>query len=145
MPTGQVVVFQSRNRDACHFRRHRRRTSLSSPSSFNLAIEMLVISGACRHPESCQPHPGFNLAIEMLVISGRRHVMRRKRASLVSISQSRCLSFQVPFVIARQEKCLPCFNLAIEMLVISGRNAGIKCEQRALFQSRNRDACHFRQ
>ena len=39
----------------------------------------------------------------------------------------------------------PCFNLAIEMLVISGKvrlivRHGLPAE----FQSRNRDACHFR-
>ena len=63
----------------------------------------------------------FNLAIEMLVISGYPECHRyENRADNVSISQSRCLSFQ--------ERC--CRVAHIQMA--------------HLFQSRNRDACHFR-
>ena len=63
--------------------------------------------------------PCFNLAIEMLVISG-----------------------QWTEVILDG---LACFNLAIEMLVISGQLMLARCTGDAvLFQSRNRDACHFR-
>ena len=62
---------------------------------FNLAIEMLVISGIKISGDTQTAGAGFNLAIEMLVISGyalgARH---RRRHTLVSISQSRCLSFQ---------------------------------------------------
>ena len=36
------------------------------------------------------------------------------------------------------------FNLAIEMLFISGSNAGVSHDTGLLFQSRNRDAFHFR-
>ena len=63
--------FQSRNRDACHFRR--------------------------KQPEAYQMHvpTGFNLAIEMLVISGDgHHVFLAGEHMIVSISQSRFLSFQ---------------------------------------------------
>ena len=62
----------------------------------------------------------FNLVIEMLVISGSRHA---------SSSKSEPLGF----------------NLVIEMLVISG-NSIPNCPKNAstAFQSRNRDACHFR-
>ena len=160
-------MFQSRNRDACHFRSASCWRSTSSMSvsisqsrclsfqegrdkvratnrtSFNLAIEMLVISGpggmSCILSEY-----GFNLAIEMLVISGRKRKVRRDAESIVSISQSRCLSFQghrrmrhrrrIMHVSISQSRCLSFqvggrvwhgtllsrFNLAIEMLVISG-------------------------
>ena len=38
-------MFQSRNRDACHFRLERFRLTQRILTRFNLAIEMLVISG----------------------------------------------------------------------------------------------------
>ena len=114
-------TFQSRNRDACHFRP---------------AVDVLIV-----------------------------------RIKSVSISQSRCLSFQVPDVLLRGESpalvefqsrnrdaChfridkvdhinvnICCFNLAIEMLVISGSaTAFTRRDADSMFQSRNRDACHFR-
>ena len=160
---------------------------------FNLAIEMLVISGEPRriafgkscgvsisqsrclsfqvgdpygeaHPRSvsisqsrCLSFQGnlrillasplirFNLAIEMLVISGRRNPLRHLGCPEVSISQSRCLSFQ-----ALAGAFCPAlsgfrFNLAIEMLVISGFVTALTTSSPSVaFQSRNRDACHFR-
>ena len=85
---------------------------------FNLAIEMLVISGP-RCELRVRRSRSFNLAIEMLVISGsRRRVVEATATHRVSISQSRCLSFQV--------KRLNEWGAA------------------NWFQSRNRDACHFR-
>ena len=91
--------FQSRNRDACHFR---------SIGGCNTGLRYF----------------GFNLAIEMLVISGRVRVACKWNAFWVSISQSRCLSFQV----RRRRRCRHTphnrFNLAIEMLVISGTDYG---------------------
>ena len=136
-------VFQSRNRDACHFR------GLSTDDNGLLFC--------------------FNLAIEMLVISGEHIRFRPVDAAIgVSISQSRCLSFQDG---GRRTapRLLESFNLAIEMLVISGQPSLARSEppygfnlaiemlvisgaryppQNAyrylLFQSRNRDACHFR-
>ena len=136
-------VFQSRNRDAFHFRR--------------ITSCLLV------------PTSGFNLAIEMLVISGARVGGAREAVLDVSISQSRCLSFQGKDMLMMQ-RALFRFNLAIEMLVISGRikqllqpiryqrfNLAIEMlvisgkelpvrlgSLFGLFQSRNRDACHFR-
>ena len=40
-----ICMFQSRNRDACHFRAAVENWPLVQYSRFNLAIEMLVISG----------------------------------------------------------------------------------------------------
>ena len=85
---------------------------------FNLAIEMLIISGS-KDSLLYLLSNGFNLAIEMLVISGHRLFARGGRQGVVSISQSRCLSFQVG-----RQSCLPLLS--------------------DMFQSRNRDACHFR-
>ena len=85
--------FQSRNRDACHFR-----------SRTLLIFRLWTVR--------------FNLAIEMLVISGSRELLDSFKFRKVSISQSRCLSFQV----------------------MSGKLAN----RTLMFQSRNRDACHFR-
>ena len=136
---------------------------------FNLAIEMLVISGLVlsRARRVCGAFR-FNLAIEMLVISGLTFASKCGIIYLVSISQSRCLSFQGTKP-TTQLSLLSCFNLAIEMLVISGSRDSPKSVywtmvsisqsrclsfqvkrflrediELELFQSRNRDACHFR-
>ena len=67
--------------------------SITEPAPcFNLAIEMLVISGLPMLRQHLRPE-GFNLAIEMLVISGRWENWVVTEID-VSISQSRCLSFQ---------------------------------------------------
>ena len=88
--------------------------------SFNLAIEMLVISGQHWHRYQFGQCLGFNLAIEMLVISGPV----RKALVISHVSG---------------------FNLAIEMLVISGIYRVYVSDTLPIkFQSRNRDACHFR-
>ena len=65
--------------------------------------------------------PSFNLAIEMLFISGA-----------------------IPFVLVCADA--PSFNLAIEMLFISGSGGvgGTDVLDFIKFQSRNRDAFHFR-
>ena len=114
-------AFQSRNRDAYHFRARAERADPSQAADrFNLAIEMLIISGVTL-PFLLRPtYQSFNLAIEMLIISGYRETHGHLKKRLVSISQSRCLSFQdrcrTPAILARVSR----------------------------FQSRNRDAYHFR-
>ena len=55
----------------------------------------------------------------MLVISGNNSVAPMPRMK-VSISQSRCLSFQVEELARADDIPILSFNLAIEMLVISG-------------------------
>ena len=91
----------------------------STSLSFNLAIEMLVISGRTSSSFIASFRESFNLAIEMLVISGRL-LFNACQAFVVSISQSRCLSFQVNTMLLALAKSTQRFNLAIEMLVISG-------------------------
>ena len=105
---------------------------------------MLVISGIQPGVPAYQQVLRFNLAIEMLVISGAERELSRLAEQIVSISQSRCLSFQessalyasrwTRSVSISQSRCLSfqvqdrgmgtvCparFNLAIEMLIISG-------------------------
>ena len=94
-PNAGPKMFQSRNRDAFHFRATRRSVLMSlSLSSFNLAIEMLFISGWRRTERFTTFYSRFNLAIEMLFISG--WIWRGCGLPLM------------------------CFNLAIEMLFISG-------------------------
>ena len=92
-------------------------TRLTISSSFNLAIEMLVISGSGCVVARETGALGFNLAIEMLVISG----------------------------------CYPCLTGLCVLFQSRNRDAchfrfwGNGARLRALsFQSRNRDACHFR-
>ena len=85
---------------------------------FNLAIEMLIISGTTEPSVTKSKGTGFNLAIEMLIISGRNRRMSRRKSV--------------------------CFNLAIEMLIISGIQPSSSTFTSFTFQSRNRDAYHFR-
>ena len=136
---------------------------------FNLAIEMLFISGRMIPSRRIPRQNCFNLAIEMLFISGWVVSVRRLSPSLfqsrnrdafhfrnygfycercdtliVSISQSRCFSFQGPISSSIAVLLYSSFNLAIEMLFISGAGVyyrGVCCAE---FQSRNRDAFHFR-
>ena len=116
-----AVWFQSRNRDACHFRHHKASTAI---------VKSAVSISQSRCLSFQDVHSKGDNAIGI---------------SSVSISQSRCLSFQVQSLGAARLQGKSRFNLAIEMLVISGSNcppADISACRR--FQSRNRDACHFR-
>ena len=104
---------------------------------------MLFISGSGYSPHQRRVS-SFNLAIEMLFISGSRTSPPSRITTVtVSISQSRCFSFQ-----ARQCCCsattADSFNLAIEMLFISGERTPVYQLKLNEFQSRNRDAFHFR-
>ena len=103
---------------------------------------MLVISGRRRWRGCGGSNPCFNLAIEMLVISGAQWAAELQAVMAVSISQSRCLSFQVNgltvyvprmLVSISQSRCLSFQDKKQQMSNKSER-----------FQSRNRDACHFR-
>ena len=82
---------------------------------------MLVISGHRITPARENRHVDiFNLAIEMLFISGFVPHRDPVTPEIVSISQSRCLSFQAGSFQAVSFGAAG-FNLAIEMLVISGK------------------------
>ena len=133
---------------------------------------MLVISGGA---ENCNCWQDSHVSISQsrcLSFQDKRRFACRSANICVSISQSRCLSFQVPGTKLSGGSYGKCFNLAIEMLVISGgrkhsvtlpNSLSVSISQsRCLsfqgnpngyydyagrnrqFQSRNRDACHFR-
>ena len=85
-------------------------------SCFNLGIEMLFVS---RDAHSAQLAFCFNLGIEMLFVS-RCHASRHIWLLSVSISESRCFSFQVN-----------CGNT-------------VRQPHGSMFQSRNRDAFRFK-
>ena len=111
-------LFQSRNRDACHFRWELTHGTQTVRDCFNLAIEMLVISGLT----------GIHARNVPLTFQSRNRDACHFRAEIgavierrvhVSISQSRCLSFQDGEAV-QVGIGYACFNLAIEMLVISG-------------------------
>ena len=93
--TDELGKFQYRNRDAFHFRlTNIRRRRKPSGTGFNLAIEMLFISGPRYTPPDRTPDEKFQsrnrdafhirLDCQALSASGLR----------VSISQSRCFSYQ---------------------------------------------------
>ena len=102
---------------------------------FNLAIEMLVISGI--DMDGIRPVLvfSFNLAIEMLVISGRCRGCCARGLNLVSISQSRCLSFQgkrrnlpagMLSVSISQSRCL---SFQVKIFVGTLRNSEVSISQ----------------
>ena len=111
---------------------------------FNLAIERLFMSGMHASPQTARTSSCFNLAIERLFMSGATEPTPYPliRAT-VSISQSRCLSFQVTARVSRrfsrsafQSRHRDAFHFrsAVSARLVSS----------SMFQSRNRDACHFR-
>ena len=142
----QPPLFQSRNRDACHFRirhlyrhlyrHHKVSISQSRCLSFQVKVYRELIE-TLRHR--------FNLAIEMLVISGKRHKVAAAETEDVSISQSRCLSFQ-------EITCMPVWFAIVRVSISQSRCLsfqGLPCpwplpRATLTFQSRNRDAYHFR-
>ena len=161
------ALFQSRNRDAFHFRSGAATAAWTSPSSFNLAIEMLFISGHLTAYRFC--------SVRRVSISQSRcfsfQVTRRCWRCALSLFQSRnrdafhfrfghtcigvgvCQSFNLAiemlFISGNSPREMPvvsrCFNLAIEMLFISGNYCHRQSEyDDSRFQSRNRDAFHFR-
>ena len=93
---GYQGKFQSRNRDAFRFKRHCKSWLKSDLTRFNLGIEMLFVSREHRSPApQCRQH-SFNLGIEMLFVSSSCRAVGYYKSNLkVSISESRCFSFQV--------------------------------------------------
>ena len=89
-----VFKFQSRNRAAYHFRMPCRQigthwqTIVSISQSSGLSFQVVGLSSG-RGSTRC-----FNLAIERLIISGSCNRSQPRSVLSVSISQSRCLSFQ---------------------------------------------------
>ena len=137
--------------------------------SFNLAIEMLFISGKqqailragfpfqsrnrdafhfrarLNPPALARRSPCFNLAIEMLFISGQISWLRQAVPIHVSISQSRCFSFQVIKTSEnRGEKCLKFQSRNRDAFHFRHETLRGTCAALMRFQSRNRDAFHFR-
>ena len=145
LDTSIACLFQSRNRDACHFRFGMRNGFLRSVASFQSrnrdachfrSIRLFAMAAACiplfqsRNRDACHFRPACSTAMPCNFF-------------IVSISQSRCLSFQVceigagngywAYVSISQSRCLS-FQAHV----------GLATARASLFQSRNRDACHFR-
>ena len=87
---------------------------------FNLGIEMLFVSSDIDSSGEITVAEGFNLGIEMLFVS-RQHVQMGAQSLSVSISESRCFSFQVVQAVLCGKMRLG-FNLGIEMLFVSRRH-----------------------
>ena len=80
-----------------------------------------------------------------LSFQGDPGAWRWRSADVVSISQSRFLSFQAKSKGTASRGASSSFNLAIEILVISGPLNSLAVTSHCyMFQSRNRDSCHFR-
>ena len=114
-------MFQSRNRDAFRFKSTATKYSHPDSVSFNLGIEMLFVSSETEWERNYHTHwHSFNLGIEMLFVSSPYRRPCRPPPRMVSISESRCFSFQVR------------------------RHAPDVVPPRFSFQSRNRDAFRFK-
>ena len=104
---GMYFQFQSRNRDSCHFRWLHDTDTYPRLHRFNLAIEILVISGrengANQHGEKLFQSRNRDSCHFRSEVTARYH-----SAGVVSISQSRFLSFQV---------CASCLRLPQDFLV----------------------------
>ena len=113
--------FQSRNREAFHFR-------------------------GIRYLQDGYPLPGVSISQSRCFsfqVGTRTH--RGVDDTGVSISQSRCFSFQGMKLVMSSSITALRFNLAIERLFISGNSRDLpRASYVNVFQSRNRDAFHFR-
>ena len=67
-------MFQSRNRGSCRFKAVSGGRIVACHDSFNLVIEVLVVSRGIQPCEANTYH-GFNLVIEVLVVSRQRLVI----------------------------------------------------------------------
>ena len=115
--------FQSRNRDAFHFR-SATKSSTWNPFGFNLAIEMLFISGKIlRRDRHSKTHLFQSRNRDAFHFRVPPSAAGTAASSYVSISQSRCFSFQGKSCNISSTPFLR-FNLAIEMLFISGGHRG---------------------
>ena len=140
-----ILKFQSRNRDAYHFRTPRRTRGYHTRHFVSISQSRCLSFQDAERAETPTPGTGFNLAIEMLIISGQRDSRASHGDRGVSISQSRCLSFQANgaltpmpgsgVVSISQSRCLSFQD---------GGHSRVRRPSRLRFQSRNRDACHFR-
>ena len=117
--TSGDTTFQSRNRDAFQVRFIENATGTPrQPVSISQSRGFSFQAGAFAPAAPC-PKSRFNLAIERLFISGWRQF--------------------------GDNILHTCFNLAIERLFISGDDMSAEKLDGFLFQSRNREAFHFRQ
>ena len=136
--------FQSRHRDAFHFRRaYRTRlpnklyVSISSSRCFSFQVSKRQASGKSSN--------SFNLVIEMLFISGPVQSVGHRHSRSVSISSSRCFSFQETI----RKKFVK--DGKVDVSISSSRCFSFQVSSECampvrfiLFQSRHRDAFHFR-
>ena len=139
--------------------------------SFNLVIEVLVVSSPESTNSKPNGNPSFNLVIEVLVVSSRlsgvgihresqfqsrnRGSCRFKALNLANTTVEAFGSFnlviEVLVVSSKYDVLIAvtglCFNLVIEVLVVSslgavdGGGAGLG---KLWFQSRNRGSCRFK-
>ena len=138
-------MFQSRHRDAFHFRETARRLSRRrGPTCFNLVIEMLVISGKLsrrsglpRSSFQSRHRDAFHFRGLLLDKFDACFIMFQSRNR--DAFHFRWRSAMAAFFTSSR------FNLVIEMLFISGFAEDFLIQLLHMtFQSRHRDAFHFR-
>ena len=120
------------------------RSVVDSRRRFNLGIEMLFVSRKTKKQIKRMTGKCFNIGIEMLFVSSDDSGARVEPSDLVSISESRCFSFQV---ITEFEFCFPIGTVSISesrcfSFQVTIREQGLN--HLTWFQSRNRDAFRFK-
>ena len=137
--------FQSRNRDAFRFKDACAATATEKVQScFNLGIEMLFVS-SYRWCGDNNPYRRFQSRNRDAFRFKFSNPIRSRRSKiLVSISESRCFSFQATGRVGHTPCLATRFNLGIEMLFVSSPLRVFQNRLHVLFQSRNRDAFRFK-
>ena len=113
------MLFQSRNRGTCCFKRSIRTHPHSDVACFNLVIEVLVVSSYLSSHHGTRYISCFNLVIEVLVVSSGHAPKHCCRSGMR-------------------------FNLVIEVLVVSSISPPAIKDLTLSFQSRNRGTCCFK-
>ena len=146
-------MFQSRNRDAFRFKK----SAHASDASVATCTLVSISESRCFsfqadwtrtrcHCLSCIDGHSFNLGIEMLFVSSHHEWLRQERVTsiLVSISESRCFSFQASAKSRRHLARLKFQISDIELLFNSSyRGSRSMLTGSFTFQAWNRDAFHF--
>ena len=137
-------MFQSRNRGSFDFKSLTGQAKSKRLLSFNLVIEVLLISSLVQPESQESTCDRFNLVIEVLLIS------RKSRNGIGYTSkwfQSRnrgSFDFKHLDIAVRLHQQL-CFNLVIEVLLISSHSVPNQLYAEAMsFQSRNRGSFDFK-
>ena len=114
------------------------------PPSFNLVIEVLLISRLHKNYNVIPKKKRFNLVIEVLLISRTRGNPRYVEADQFQSRNRGSFDFKAGLLHEMHLNSLGSFNLVIEVLLISSVSRRINNLEQIQFQSRNRGSFDFK-